>query len=241
MNKSDYQMLGDKAVQLAEKWQKEANRLLLRKEKVFQKRIKKLLTHKTDKYFLNRMIDRSFRTTNKRRIADQVSTLMVRYGMPSFFSIPERLSGYGFLYLGRYFPFLTIPVMIKRIMAESSDVILPEEREALHEHLSKRYDEGVRMNLNHLGEAILGEEQARAHRKTYLEDLKNHEIENISVKISTIYSQILPIAFDTAVAVISRRLERLYSEALNNIFIRPDGTTGQKFVNLIWRRFRILK
>jgi len=241
VNQPDYKNLETETIQLAEKWQEEANRLLSPKEKSFQKRIKKLLTHKTDKFFLNRMIDRCFRTTNNHRIADQVSRLMMRYGVPSFFSIPERLMAYGFLCAGRYLPFFTVPVMIKRIMKESSDVILPEEEEALHQHLDKRRTEGVRMNLNHLGEAILGEEQARAHLTTYLADLANPEIENISVKISTIYSQILPIAFDTAVAVISRRLERLYSEAQNNTFVRADGTKAHKFVNLDMEAFQDLE
>ena len=46
------------------------------------------------------------------------------------------------------------------------------------------------MNINHLGEALLGEKEARRRLDTYIEDMKNPEIEYISVKISTIYSQI---------------------------------------------------
>lgn len=241
MNDNDHNYLEKETVELAEKWQKRANQLLLPKEKAFQKRIKKLLTKKKNTFFLNGMIDRCFRTSSNNRIAEQISTLMHRYGIPTFFSIPEKCLSVLFLYIGRYLPFLTVPIIIKRLMKESADVILPAEKEPLHLHLGKRHSEGVRMNLNHLGEAILGEDQARLHLKTYLEDLKNPEIENISVKISTLYSQVLPIAFDTAVSVIRSRLIRLYTEAQENTFIRADGSSVHKFINLDMEAFQDLE
>ncbi len=241
MKNNDHTHLDKDAVALAEKWQKRANQLLLSKEKVFQKRIKKLLTNQKNTFFLNGMIDRSFRTSSNDRIADQISSLMRRYGIPTFFSIHEKCLAFLFLYVGRYLPFLTVPIIIKRLMKESADVILPAEDEPLHHHLENRRNEGVRMNLNHLGEAILGEDQARLHLETYLTDLKNPRIENISVKISTLYSQILPIAFDTAVSVIRSRLVRLYTEALQNTFVRADGSKVHKFINLDMEAFQDLE
>ena len=60
---------------------------------------------------------------------------------------------------------------------------------------------------------MLGEEAAEARLKTYLEALQQPEIECISVKISTIFSQISSLAWEDTVEVLSDRLELLYREA----------------------------
>lgn len=241
MEQKEFNEIETDAVALAEKWQKRANKLLLLREKVFQKKFKKLVENNRDKLFLNRMIDRCFRSKNTARVSDQVYKLMKRFGIPSFFSLFEQALSQGFFYIGRYISFLTIPIIIKRIRFEFKGVILPEEKKQLFLHLGKRQAEGVRMNLNHIGEAILGENQALYHLETYLNDLRNPRIENISVKISTIYSQILPIAFDTAVGIIGERLAKLYTAAHSNSYVRTDGTRVNKFVNLDMEEFRDLE
>ena len=81
-----------------------------------------------------------------------------------------------------------------------------------------------RVNINQLGEAVLGEEEARAQLDQYLCDLKNPDIEYVSVKISTIFSQIIPLAFDHSVKMVSKRLAELYRMASSHHFNRPDGT-----------------
>ena len=50
------------------------------------------------------------------------------------------------------------------------------------------------MNVNFLGEALLGEAEAERRLQQYLQALQRPEIEVVSVKISTLYSQISPLA-----------------------------------------------
>ena len=92
-----------------------------------------------------------------------------------------------------------------------------------------------------VGEAILGEEEARTRLETYLKDLRSPEIEYISVKISTIYSQIESLAFEHTLTVLQRRLTRLYQAAMDNTFTRHDGTQVPKFVNLDMEEYRDLE
>lgn len=94
------------------------------------------------------------------------------------------------------------------------------------------------MNINHLGEAVLGEEEAGYRLKTYTDDLHNPEIEYISVKISTIYSQINSLAFEHSVKILKERLTILYRAARDNRFVRKDGTAVPKFVNLDMEEYR---
>jgi RHH-type transcriptional regulator, proline utilization regulon repressor / proline dehydrogenase / delta 1-pyrroline-5-carboxylate dehydrogenase len=240
MDSQNLDSLIKEAVYLAGTWQDRANELLTSEEKGIQEEMVRLLTHPMDKVILTKMIDQSFRSQDSARVANQVNSLLREYGVPDFFSKVDRLLIQMFLGLGRHFPALTVPKMIEKMRHNSSRAIIPGEPEILHAHLQKRKKQGVRMNINHLGEAVLGEEEARRRLDTNIADMKNPEIEYISVKISTIYSQIHPLAFDHTVNVLKERLTRLYSIAKENFFTREDGTKVPKFVNLDMEEYRDL-
>ncbi len=229
------------AIALAEQWQIRANELLTREEKRQQEQMKRLLTHPKDKVLLSRLIDQSFRSRNPKRVADQMASLLRQEGMPEFFSGVEKVGLRMFVGLGRHFSSLTVPRLIGQMRSGSSRAIIPGEHEALQRHLHKRYGQGVRMNINHLGEAVLGEQEA-AHRKTaYIKDMEDPDIEYISIKISTIYSQISSLAFDETVATLRERLSAIYRSAKNNTFTRTNGEKVPKFVNLDMEEYRDLE
>ena len=69
------------------------------------------------------------------------------------------------------------------------------------------------MNVNFLGEAILSEAEAERRLQQYLLGLQWPEIEVVSIKISTLYSQISPLAREHTVATLCDRLERLFRTA----------------------------
>ena len=231
----------EEAAALAEAWQTRANELLTSEEKGIQAQMKRLLTHPMDKVVLTQMIDRSFRSHDNKRVADQVNSILSYHGVPDFFSRVEKLLIQMFLGLGRHLPALSVPKMIETMRHNSSRAIIPGEAETLHAHLTKRKSQGVRMNINHLGEALLGEEEASRRLQTYIQDMKNPDIEYISVKISTIYSQISSLALDHTVSVLKERLSALYREARGNYFTRSDGSRVPKFVNLDMEEYRDLE
>jgi RHH-type proline utilization regulon transcriptional repressor/proline dehydrogenase/delta 1-pyrroline-5-carboxylate dehydrogenase len=229
------------AVTTAEKWQNRANQLLTSEEKAIQEQMLRLLTRPMDKVVLTKLIDQSFRSDNMHRVADQVNAILTSHGVPDFFSGVEKLLVQMFLGLGRHMPALTVPKMIEKMRQDSSRAIIAGEAEVLHAHLRKRRKEGVRMNINHLGEALLGEQEASHRLKTYIEDLKDPDIEVISVKISTIYSQINSLAMEHTVAVLVDRLTAIYRAAQNHAFIKADGTQVPKLVNLDMEAYRDLE
>ncbi len=231
----------EEAVSLAEAWQQRANALLTSEERHIQDQMKRLLDHPRDKVILTRLIDQSFRSGIPHRVADQINHLLRSQGVPDFFSRVDRLLVQMFLGLGRYLPSVSIPKMIGKMRQQSSRAIIPGEPEVLTEHLRRRKAQGVRMNINHLGEAILGEAEARRRLDTYIEDLRNPDIEVISVKMSTIYSQIAPLAFEHTVGVLTERLAELYRAATKQRFVRSDGTEVPKIVNLDMEEYRDLE
>ncbi len=230
-----------KAIETAEKWQNRANQLLTSEEKAIQEQMLRLLTHPMDKVVLTKLIDQSFRSSDMHRVADQVKSILKSHGVPDFFSGVEKLLVQMFLGLGRHVPSLTVPKMIEKMRQDSSRAIIAGEDEVLHAHLRKRRDEGVRMNINHLGEALLGEQEAAHRLKTYVEDLKDPDIEVISVKISTIYSQISSLAMEHTVKVLVDRLTTIYRAAQNHVFTHADGTQVPKLVNLDMEEYRDLE
>ncbi|MBU0986534.1 MAG: proline dehydrogenase family protein, partial [Proteobacteria bacterium] len=228
----------EEAVALAEAWQNRAKALLTAEEKGIAQQMKRLVTHPMDKVVLTKLIDQSFRSKNTERVADQVNSLLREYGVPDFLSSVEKLLVQMFMGFGRYIPSIAVPKMIEKMRHDSSRAIIPGEADVMHALLRKRKEQGVRMNLNYLGESILGESEALHRLETYVNALKNPDIEYISVKISTIYSQIHPLAFDHTVKILSERLARLYHTAADHFFVRRDGAGVHKFVNLDMEEYR---
>ncbi|MEJ2657677.1 MAG: hypothetical protein P8012_10865, partial [Desulfobacterales bacterium] len=70
------------AISLAENWQNRANKLLTDEEKGIAEQMMRLLTHPLDKVILTKMIDQSFRSHNPGRVADQINSVLKKYGVP---------------------------------------------------------------------------------------------------------------------------------------------------------------
>ena len=190
------------SVRLAERWQTRANLLLTRDEKAHQARMQRLLSHPRDKIILAKLLDQSFRATDHARVADQIVFVLKSFGIPDFFSWKDRWLARLFLWIRGRPAEWTVPKMIETMREESSRAIIPGEPDRLGAYLEKRRDEGARTNVNVLGEAVLGEKEAGRRLAQYIETLRSPDVECISVKVSTIYSQIHPIAHEHSVAVL---------------------------------------
>lgn len=234
------QSLVDAAVALAAELQTRAAELQTSAEKKQQSELDRMLKHPHDKATLVQLTDQAFRSQAAARTAEQFAHILDIQGIPRFFSpLDQALLG-GFQAFGGWLPTVTVPLVKAHLQHETANVVLPAEPDLLHEHLAARRKQGVRMNLNFLGEALLGEEEAQHRLNKYLETLNSPEVEVMSVKISTIYSQILPIAKEHTLHQLCQRMERLYRQAAHGTFTRPDGTVVPKFIYLDMEEYRDL-
>ncbi|MGE5257957.1 MAG: proline dehydrogenase family protein, partial [Hyphomicrobiales bacterium] len=240
MRTAEGDRLAEEAVSLARNWQDRANTLLTREETRRYRRLARLVASPADKAVLTALIDQSFRTQDLRRAADQIHHVLSAHGIPRFFSTAEKTLILLFLYFGRFLPQLTVPRITAKMRADSRHVIISGERVPLGAYLAERKAEGFRINVNHLGEEVLGEEEALTHMRTYLSDLQNPSIESIAVKISTICAQIHPLPFARTVDRIAERLTALYREAARQVYLRSDGTPIPKSVTLDMEAYRDL-
>ena len=90
----------------------------------------------------------------------------------------------------------------------------------------------MRLNVNVLGEAILGEEDAERRLQATLTFVTRPDVDYVSVKISSISSQINVLAFEDTVERVAGRLRRLYAAA--------ERAEPKVFVNLDMEEYRDL-
>ncbi len=229
-----------KAVQLARILQERGVELQTPQEKRQQRELERMMENPRDKSTMMQLTDQTFRSKTPQRAADQLIHILDVQGIPRFFTVFDRAMLKGFQSFGGYLPGVSVPMVKSKMREETANVVLPAEAELLAEHLNKRREGGVRMNVNYLGEALLGEKDARGRLESYLAALQLPEMECISVKVSTVYSQIMTIARDKAVSELCDRMELLYRASARARHTRHDGTVVPKFVYLDMEEYREL-
>jgi len=230
----------DRAVSLAAKLQLRATELQTTAERHQQAELDRMLQTPSDKATLVQLTDQAFRAKSAERVADQFTHILDVQGVPRFFSPLDRAMLRGFQAFGDWLPGVSVPMVKEHMRQETANVILPAEPAVLGGHLRQRTAQGVRMNVNFLGEAILSEAEAERRLTLYLEALQLPETEVFSVKISTLYSQMSPIAREHTIAILCDRLERLYRSADHVRFTRGDGKRVPKFIYLDMEEYRDL-
>lgn len=210
------------AIDLAAAMQNLANCTITGAEKKNQDELARMMQDRRGKAFTTAMTDQCFRSRNHQRVAGQLVYLLRTLGVPKYLDGFKRLALWTFEKVGKACAFLLVPLGRVILRHATAHVILPGEERPLLRHMKKRRREGVRVNLNHLGEAILGEEEARHRLQMYLADLKRPEVDYISIKISTIYSQIHLLGWEKSLDVLSMRLAELYRAAQSAKFVNLD-------------------
>lgn len=229
--------IADQAVELAAELLRQAVQLQTPQERRQQAEFDRMIGHAQDKATLVEMTDQAFRTHTPARVADQLTHLLDVQGVPRFFSPVEQAMLRGFQSFGEYLPGVAVPLVKEKMRRETANVILPAEPELLCEHLRNRQSQGVQMNVNLLGEALLGEEETRRRIQDFCDALRLPDVRCLSVKITTLYSQVSPLARQHTISKVADRLETLYRTASREI----DQETGQgKFVYLDMEEYRDL-
>ena len=229
--------LPELAVGLAAELLEEATRCLKRVERVQARQMAAMMHDAAGKAFTFAMADQVFRPPTASREAKRFRDLVDDYGVPEYLPLGARMAMRAGEVASAAAPEIVMPLVAEKMRQESSAVILPAEENKLRRHLRKRRRAGMRMNLNQLGEAVLGEEEANHRLEANLARLADPDTDYISVKISAIFSQIHLVALEETLEEIKKRLRLLYRAAMRHK--RADG--GSKFVNLDMEEYRDLR
>ncbi len=113
----------------------------------------------------------------------------------------------------RLAPAPVIKAVARQIRHLSRDLILPYEEAPLQRHLERRRRDDIALNINVLGEAVLGEHEAEERLERVLEMIRRPAINYISVKLSSVVSQIITIDRIGSLDRVATKMRRLYREA----------------------------
>ena len=147
-------------------------------------------------------------------------------GFGFFNALGLRISGL----ISRLTPSLVIAIVHKKVRSLSKGMILPYEVTGLTKVLRRRVKQGIRLNINVLGEAVLGQHEADARFKQILEMIARPDVDYISVKLSAVVAQMITIDHAGSVEKVSERLRILYRAS------QEDRT----FINLDMEEYRDL-
>ncbi|MDX2376456.1 bifunctional proline dehydrogenase/L-glutamate gamma-semialdehyde dehydrogenase [Microbacterium sp. LRZ72] len=134
---------------------------------------------------------------------------------------------------GSVAPALPAPVVLvaRRMLRELvGHLIIDARPNKLGPALEKLRADGARLNLNLLGEAVLGEDEAAKRLEGIRELVRRDDVDHVSVKVSAIASRLSPWAFDEMVDEVADTLLPLYLEA----------ATSDTFINLDMEEYRDL-
>ena len=183
----------------------------------------RLMSDERGKAFLFAMVDEVFRSQDPQRQAERWRRLLKEFGLPQYPSLIDRALMATGVQATHVLPGVVMPLVARRMRKDSARVILDADAQSLLHYLHKRREAGFKVNLNLLGEAVLGEEEASRRLTSILECLLLPEVDYISVKISAIFSQINLVAWRCTLEEIKKRLRTLYRAALPlNKFINLD-------------------
>jgi len=221
-----------RAEALAARLLAEANTSNRGRERRQGRRIARLLEDPDGLTFVLALTDEVLRIRDPRRAARHLAELVASLARPRFLGGPDRLALAGGVAAADVLPRAVMPLVDARVRAEVSPFIRAAEDRPLGRYIAGRRRQGVRVNLNLLGEAILGDEEAERRLAAVEGLLSRPDVDYVSVKISSVCAQITPVAFDAEVERIGASLRRLYETALR---FRPA-----KFVNLDMEEYRDL-
>jgi RHH-type proline utilization regulon transcriptional repressor/proline dehydrogenase/delta 1-pyrroline-5-carboxylate dehydrogenase len=133
-------------------------------------------------------------------------------------------TGLKFLAAGsRLAPGPVVNAVAQRIRRLSRDLILPYEEAPLQRHLQQRRRDNIDMNINVLGEAVLGEREADERLQRVIEVIRRPNINYVSVKLSSVVSQIITIDREGSLRRVSEKMRILYREAqFRDTFVNLD-------------------
>ncbi|MCE7482707.1 proline dehydrogenase family protein [Microbacterium profundi] len=217
--------LADQAVELARRWIAEAAEAEVDPAAA---RLAAVLQDKNGLAFTLGFVDGVMRPESLSAAAAQLQRIapIVPDFLPWYLRGAVRVGG-G---IAPVLPAPTVPIA-RRVLREMVGHLVVDARPAkLGPAIEKLRETGARLNLNLLGEAVLGEAEAKRRLDGIHDLIKRDDVDYVSVKVSSVISHVSMWAFDEIVDAVAARLLPLYLTAASN------GT----FINLDMEEYRDL-
>ncbi len=225
--------LANRAVDLASEILRQSS---LRETPESQKRsamMARMMGDPDGKKFTIAMADQVLRIRSPRRASRRLTGLIGEYSLPAYLSTFDRFLLKWVSRVAKWFPAIFIPLVKSKVRYESAHVIVSAEKRDFEKYLTARERSGMRVNFNQLGEAVLGAQESNRRLRDNTERLIEPGVEYLSIKISSIVSQISLTGYSATIETVKRRLREIYRAAMKS-------GPPHKFVNLDMEEYRDL-
>ncbi|ACQ81095.1 Aldehyde Dehydrogenase [Beutenbergia cavernae DSM 12333] len=223
--------LADEAVELAHRWAERTASGATRSEAATSARLAHLVANPAGLDLAVRFVDRVARPEDVRVAARELAQLSSS-AAGAFLSAADRLLlGLG-TRVAAVAPGVVVPLARRRLRQLVGHLVVDARDRPLSRHLAASTAAGFRLNINLLGEAVLGEAEAASRTERTRSLLMRDDVDYVSIKVSSLVSQIS--TWDTAgtVARVLERLRPLYRAAARR--------SPAAFVNLDMEEYRDL-
>ncbi|WP_167132855.1 proline dehydrogenase family protein [Paramicrobacterium chengjingii] len=221
------QDLADEAIELVHRWLKEAEEI---PKDAAGERLAGVLSDPNGLAFTVGFVDGVIRPEDRRAAAKKLSELTPL--TPQF--LPAALR--GAIGLGGVFakplPDIVVPIARRVLREMVSHLIIDATDSKLGPAIAKIKKDDVGLNINLLGEAILGEHEAERRIAGTKELLARPDVNYVSIKVSSTVAPHNHWAFDEAVERIQNHLSPLLEQA--------KAASPQKFINFDMEEYKDL-
>ncbi len=152
--------------------------------------------------------------------------------VPAFLPVHLRSAVKAGAAAGRVAPSAVIPVVRRVLRGMVGHLIVDARPAKLGRSIKRIRSHGERLNVNLLGEAVLGEREAARRLEGTHRLLARDDVDYVSIKVSATVAPHSPWAFDEAVAHVV--------ESLTPLFRRAAEASPAKFINLDMEEYRDL-
>lgn len=151
---------------------------------------------------------------------------------PESMSLADRAQIQAGAALATAMPDLVIPAARARLRNMVGHMVVDARPEQFGKTVATLKRGGHRLNINLLGEAVLGEEEADNHLEQTHDLLARDDVDYVSIKVSSVASRINMWSYDETVTYVVDRLRPLYRQALEQAGSEEQAARGAKFINL---------
>ncbi|MFV0524744.1 MAG: proline dehydrogenase family protein [Acidimicrobiales bacterium] len=220
----DAASLAEPAIALVASWTGAARHSATRQEERNAEQLHRIVGDPDGVRFTMRFVDRVIRAADPEVAAHQLSALVAESHLPGFLGPVDRQLLRTGGRLAPRLPQLVMPLAERRLRSMVGHLVLDADPAGLRRHLAHRRSEGFALNVNRLGEAVLGSAEADRRFEQAEALLAEPDIDYVSVKLSAITPRVSAWDRATAVALTGARLAALLD--------RANATTPATFVNL---------
>src|SRR5690606_493136 len=181
------------------------------RERAASRRLAALVADREGLDLAVRFVDRVARPEDPEVAARALARLPT--GAARFLGLGDRLLLRAGSRLAPLAPRVVVPLARRRLRQLVGHLVVDARDPALARHLARARAVGVRLNLNLLGEAVLGEGEAARRAERTLDLLRREDVDHVSIKVSSLVSQTSPWDTPGTVARVGARLRPLYEAA----------------------------